>query len=49
MPVALLRHLLTNEGEKLTDEQLNEALCQINVDGDGQIPCEGEECCRDVT
>ena len=42
MPVALLRHLLTTEGEKLTDEELNEAVNQIEVDGDGKIRCEGK-------
>ena len=41
MPVAFLRHVLTTEGEKLTDEQLDEAVKQIEVDGDGKIRCEG--------
>ena len=42
MPVAVVRHLLTTEGENLTDEQLDEALKQMEVDGDGKIRCDGK-------
>ena len=45
VPVAFLRHVLTTEGEKLTDEQLDEAVKQIEVDGDGKIRCEGRAIC----
>jgi len=34
---AELRHLMTNLGEKLTDEEVDEMIREADVDGDGQI------------
>ncbi|GFQ06757.1 calmodulin [Phtheirospermum japonicum] len=35
--VAELCHVMTNLGEKLTDEEVNEMIREADVDGDGQI------------
>eukprot|EP00249_Psilotum_nudum_P007028 c20257_g2_i1 orf=212-661(+) len=35
--VAELRHVMTNLGEKLTDEEVDEIIREANVDRDGQI------------
>ena len=43
---AELRHVMTNLGEKLTDEEVDEMIREADVDGDGQINYEGT---RDVT
>jgi len=37
---AELRHVMTNLGEKLTDEEVDEMIREADVDGDGQINCE---------
>nr|VDD12851.1 unnamed protein product [Brassica rapa] len=42
---AELRHVMTNLGEKLTDEEVEEMVREADVDGDGQINC--EEFCQD--
>merc|ERR1711869_45559 len=34
---AELRHVMTNFGEKLTDEEVDEMIREADVDGDGQI------------
>ena len=34
---AELRHVMTNLGEKLTDEEVDEMIAEADVDGDGQI------------
>merc|ERR1712159_273278 len=34
---AELRHVMTNLGEKLTDEEADEMIREADVDGDGQI------------
>ena len=39
---ASIRHLLTNMGEKLTDEELDEMMREIPVDGDGMIAYDGK-------
>ena len=31
-----LRHVMTNLGEKLTDEEVDEMIREVDVDGDGQ-------------
>jgi calmodulin len=32
-----LRHVMTNLGEKLTDEEVNEMIREADQDGDGQV------------
>ena len=34
---AELRHLLTNLGEKLTNEEVDEMIREVDVDGDGKV------------
>ncbi len=34
---AQLRHVMTNLGEKLTDEEVDEMIREADVDGDGQV------------
>nr|AMY59971.1 calmodulin 1 [Pyrus x bretschneideri] len=34
---AELRHVMANLGEKLTDEEVNEMICEADEDGDGQV------------
>lgn len=34
---AELRHVMTNLGEKLTDDEVDEMIREADVDGDGQI------------
>ena len=45
---AELRHVMTNLGEKLTDEEVDEMIREADIDGDGQINYEGTSSC-DVT
>lgn len=40
---AELRHVMTNLGEKLTDEEVDEMIREADIDGDGQVNYEGEE------
>ena len=37
-----LRHVMTNLGEKLTDEEVDEMIREADMDGDGQVNYEGE-------
>lgn len=39
---AELRHVMTNLGEKLTDEEVEEMIKEADIDGDGQVNYEGE-------
>ena len=39
---AELRHVMTNLGEKLTDEEVDEMIREADVDGDGQVNYDGE-------
>ncbi|KAF5833503.1 calmodulin [Dunaliella salina] len=34
-----LRHILTNLGEKLSEEEVEELIREVDVDGDGEILC----------
>ena len=38
---AELRHVMTNVGEKLTDEEVDEMIREADIDGDGQVNYEG--------
>lgn len=39
---AELRYAMTNLGEKLTDEEVNEMIREADTDGDGQINYDGK-------
>ena len=52
---AELRHVMTNLGEKLTNEEVDEMIREADLDGDGQVNYEGKyiaaslqrhTCCR---
>ena len=35
-----LRHVMLNLGEALTDEEVDDMIREIDVDGDGEVDCE---------
>ena len=37
-----VRHVMTNLGEKLTDEEVDEMIREADIDGDGQVNYEGK-------
>ena len=46
---AELRHVMTNLGEKLTDEECDEMIKEADLDGDGMVNYEGNYCmCSNV-
>ena len=40
---AELRHVMTNLGEKLTDEEVDEMIREADIDGDEQVNYEGKQ------
>jgi calmodulin len=46
---AELRHVMTNLGEKLTDEEVDEMIREADIDGDGQVNYEGRPSLAQVT
>ena len=36
-----LRHLLTNLGERLTDDEVDDMIREVDVDGDGKVDYNG--------
>lgn len=41
---AELRHVMTNLGEKLTDEEVDEMIREADIDGDGQVKSLSHDC-----
>ena len=37
-----LRHVMTNLGEKLTEDEVDEMIAEADQDGDGQVNYEGQ-------
>ena len=37
MMTSFFRHVMTNLGEKLTDEEVDEMIREADIDGDGQV------------
>ncbi len=37
-----LHHVMTNLGEKMTDEEVDEMILEADIDGDGQINYDGQ-------
>ena len=46
---AELRHVMTNLGEKLTDEEVDEMIREADIDGDGQVNYEGDTTLADAS
>lgn len=39
-----LRHVMTNLGEKLSDEEVDDMIKEADLDGDGMVNYEGKTC-----
>lgn len=46
---AELRHVMTNLGEKLTDEEVDEMIREADIDGDGQVNYEGKKAVSEMS